>query len=162
MPASHQSFVRLLPLTPKLQAHVLNFKLMFKYMLIFKNSWGTLVGCVLASLGRSLVRVKILRGAPLGAKIILVFQKRWFRWVKMQIQNLLVGQSSPDFFCQRVRNCCQYISFPVSDILICSGDIRNQSEIAWNFACFYKNFWGRPPNFNFGTWIIKLNQLPIT
>ena len=44
---------------------------------------------------------------------------------------LLVDQSLPDFFVESKRNCCQMTCFPILDIAIRSGDIRDRS-LKWS------------------------------
>ena len=57
------------------------------------------------------------------------------------------------FFSEGRRNRSGKISFPILDILSCSGDIRDQSrrlyKIDRNFACFWPPdfFGGGPPEF---------------
>ena len=77
-----------------------------------------------------------------------------------------MDQSSPDFFVERGRNRCRSHVFPIWDIFVRSGEIRDLSltlsEIEPNVARFWppKNVVEKLPNFS--AWIIKLKQLSIT
>ena len=99
----------------------------------------------LASLGDYVARVKISRGRN------MVFRKVSFWWVKMHISKFVVsGPKFTGFFAERGRNPCGYVSFPILDIFIRPGDIRDRilklSEIAPNFARFLTpNFFGEGP-----------------
>ena len=74
----------------------------------------------------------------------------------MHIQNFVVSgpKFSGLFFAERGRNRCRYVSFPILDTSIRSGDIRDRSlklsEIDPNVARFFlaaKFFRGRAPKF---------------
>ena len=63
-----------------------------------------------------------------------------------------MDQSSPDVFHKTREESHSIVSFPILDILIRSGDIRDQSlklyKIGPNFACFGPPiFCGRTPEF---------------
>jgi len=61
----------------------------------------------------------------------LTTMSNFYQWIKVH----------RTFFAKRGRDRCRYISFPISDVSILSGDIRGRnlklSEIASNFARFW-------------------------
>jgi len=63
-------------------------------------------------------------------------------WVNMRAYNFFVcGPKFVNFFAQRRNGDCWSSTFPIFDLLIPSGDIRDEtrklSEIAPNFGRFY-------------------------
>jgi len=100
-------------------------------------TWGR-PGCALASLGQSLVRVKIEGPAPPKGRNIVSRKCNLGGSTWAPITFLFVDQSSASFFAQRERGCSWSSTFPIFARSIRSGDIRDQNrklfEIAPNFA----------------------------
>jgi len=125
------------------------FKLFYDY--IFGGPPSPL-GCVLASLGQSIARVKIWgRNTPLRAEIQSP-EKCALRWVIIHVNNFFVcGPKFATFF--RLTSERSYTTFPtlgekswstmfpIFDLWIRFGDIRDQSrklsEIAPDFGRFF-------------------------
>jgi len=111
-------------------------------------TWGR-PGCALACLGQFLARVKIWGVSnPTGRKV--VSRKIPLGCVNMRAYNFFDcgPKFTHFFFAQRGKGCSWSNIFPIFDMWICSGDIRDQtrklSEIALNFRRFsLTNFSGR-------------------
>ena len=122
--------------------HTLNFEPNFKCSRL--NIFGgppSQLGCALGSLGQSLARVKISgHSTSQGPKYSL--PKKVHQSVNLleEITSSFVERSTQTFFIQRGSGCRFSRAFPIFDVLIRSGDIRDQSrklsEIAKNFGLF--------------------------
>jgi len=127
-----------------------NFK--FSRLNSFRESPGAVVVCASSSKSWSICirRVKIWGGStPQGPKCSIPKNVRLGGSIWATITLLFVDQSSPFFFIQRGRRCSWSNTFRICDMLIRSGDIRDQSwklsKITPNFGRFFAlpNFRGQ-------------------
>jgi len=127
---------------------VLNFKPNFKCSHV--NFWRTpcQLGCALASLGQSLVRVKIWGASiPWRPKCSLPKKSTWVGQHNYR-PNFLVSGPNFNFLAQCMMACNWSTGFPIFVMSILSGDICDQSrklsKIAPNFGRFLKSkfCWG--------------------
>jgi len=141
-----------IPISPEvIDVYTLNFKPNFTFSRLKFFGTPSQLGCALGSLGQSLARVKILGHSTLyGPKYSLQKNIHLAGSICTSITFSFVDQSSRSFFVERGRGCNWSTTFPIFDLWIRLGDIRDQSrklsEIAKNFGRFLPSqiLGGRP------------------
>ena len=93
------------------------------------------------TLGCALARLVQGTAPPKGQNVVSRKKSTYGVNLLSSITFSFVDQSTPTFFAQRGRGCRFSRAIPILDLLICSGDIRDQSrklsKIAKNFGRFF-------------------------